>query len=132
MDTTEFETQVGQILREPVSPTYREAVTALQSIARAIQKQLGQDGPQVAVEPGCYIALGQQLNVAVRVPRTGFEEVLFRAYVPDTGYPIGLDLFGGEPVECADEMELQNQVLAFLRRPEVRNRMAWLRETAAG
>jgi len=84
----------------------------------------------MVVEPGYLLNIGQQLNVVVRVPGLGVEDVLFRAYIPPTGFPVNLDLYDAEPVACADEDALGEAILQFVAQPAVRNRLATLREMA--
>jgi len=132
MDIADFESKVSEILSTAETPAYLKALGALESMALAVQRQLGPGAPTVTVEPGYQVAMGQQLNVVVAVPQRNFRDVLFRAYVPATGFPVSLDLYGEEPVRCADEAELEDQVLGFLARPQVRARLAMLGRMALG
>ena len=83
---------------------------------------------QFRVVPGFQVNIGQQMKVVARIPNQHFEDVLFRAYVLPQGYPVGLDLYGEQPVPCGNAEELENRIVEFISRPEVNDRMLQYRD----
>ena len=132
MDPQSFEKKVGEILDlKPEEQPYSQATRALEGVAKAVQAQLGAEATRVTVEPGYQVKTGQQFKVVVAIPSRNFQDVLFRAYVPPTGFPVSLDLYGEEPVRCQDEAALQDQLLQFLARAEVKSRLGMLKQMAS-
>jgi hypothetical protein len=131
---TNFDRELDQALdfSTPASAPYGQSYEALKQIAGSIERKLN-DGLQgtpikVEIEPGFQARMGQQLRVNVRIPSKQFRDTLFRAYIPDDGVPIYLDLYGEEPERCSNSQELQEKILDFLRR--IKERMASYRDYA--
>ncbi len=114
----------------PTAPAYRSVLTDLLDFASALQAQIGDD-LIVRVEPGFQTNAGQQFHLRLRIPAQGFEETLFRAYVPVEGYPVGLDFNAEDLVNAADAEQLRSLIGEFISRGTIRARLDLLRETAA-
>lgn len=131
---TDFDSQLNQALdfSTTANAPYGQSYEELKQIAGSIERKLN-DGLQgtpikVEIEPGLQATMGQQLRVNVRIPSKQFRDTLFRAYIPEDGFPIQLDLYGEEPERCDDAQQLQEKVLDFLKR--VKERMASYRDYA--
>lgn len=128
MSPSNFDSQLDQILdfsasaSDPYGQTYEEIKSIAESIQRKLNDGLTGDPIQVEIEPGFKASLGQQLRINVRIPQKQYRDTLFRAYVPTTGFPISLDLYGENPEECNNAQELQTKVLGFLK--QTKERMA--------
>jgi hypothetical protein len=136
MATSDFRTRLETVLKHNGDGSdYRKTYEALKRIVDAIASSLngnaGREKLRILLEPGFLSDQGQQLNVVVAIPTIQYRDVLFRAYVPVGGYPTYLDLYGEELLPCEGEMDLENRILAFLARPEVRERLHILQDTAA-
>lgn len=104
---------------------------ALTEFAETLEGLLGNRRHlQVLLEPGYQTNLGLQMNVLLLIPSRAFRDVFFRAYVPPAGFPVALDLFGEEPVLCPDESKLEEELLNFLKTPQVRIKLEELKRFA--
>lgn len=134
MPAGNFDSRLDQAIdfSAAASDPYGQSYEALKQIADSLQRKLNQGFPaeaiKVEIEPGFQANMGQQLRVNVRIPDKNFRDTLFRAYIPQDGVPIYLDLYGEEPDRCDSEQELQEKVLDFLRR--IRERMTSYRDYA--
>ncbi len=127
-----FAKKFAESLGQAQKPGFREAYDTLRGIADGIRKTLSagkKKGVVVDLEPGYATNLGQQFRVRLRVPARGWDQNLFRAYIPPDGFPISLDLDGEQPVTCPDAASLEQAVLDFLRKPEIDGRLTVLRES---
>jgi hypothetical protein len=125
-----------QALDNVVSPVsedepFGQVLDDFRALAARLQGLLAPGSIVVRVEPGYVTKLGQQLRVVVAIPSREFEDVLFRAYVPPGGFPVSLDFFGEDVVECADDAALEREVTGFLGRDEMRTRLDALRRLAS-
>ncbi|HCU37892.1 MAG TPA: hypothetical protein DGT21_21380 [Armatimonadetes bacterium] len=111
-------------------PPYKLVLAELRGFASALQDELGA-AVAVRVEPGFQTNAGQQFHLRLRIPAQGFEETLFRAYVPVDGYPVGLDFNAEDLVNAADVEQLRSLIGEFISRDTIRARLDLLRETAA-
>ena len=106
---------------------FTRVLKKLKDIASALQRRLTKGiAPNqivVSIAPGFQVNIGQQMNCTIRVPTKNFTDILFRAYVPAQGYPVGLDLVGEELLPCGTEVELENNIIQFLARPEITERL---------
>ena len=66
--------------------------------------------------PGFATNLGQEWRVVMRAAGGGPEQVLLRAYIAPRGFPVQLDLYDEDLVECVDEDHLHQALLEFSRR----------------
>ncbi len=107
-------------------PRFTEVVKKLEEVAQGIAESGVTPGLQVRVQPGHLFKLGQQLNVVIEKPQANFREVLFRAYVPESGYPVSLDFFGEEPIRCNGPDELESEIVRLLSEANVPSRLQML------
>lgn len=132
--STDFSSRLDQALdfAGVQSDPYGQTLKDLNEIVKAIRDKMNDgiagDPIHVDIEPGFNATIGQQLKIAIRIPHKGFRDFLFRAYVPESGYPVNLDLYGEQPLQCATKEELENEILKFVAR--IRDRMATYREYA--
>jgi hypothetical protein len=134
MPSPNFASRLNATLSTTGSEPYLTAFTSLEQMAAMLQQWLSSapatTPPQVQVEPGFPATIGQQFNVVVRIPGRDVADTLFRAYIAPSGQ-VSLDFFGDEPVVCQNESDIENQVLDFLARPEVKSRLAVYQRLAA-
>jgi len=113
----DFATRIrAELAREEAVPAeVTEAKAALDGAARGIGAFIAEqfDQAQVTVEPGHRTRLGQQYNVVLRLLAQNFRDVMFRAYIPTTGFPVSLDLFGEDVTVCPDRARLEQELLMF-------------------
>jgi len=133
MPAPPFDSRLKQALDFSSSDPYQESYEWLKEIARSIQDQLNSNlstPPPITVEiePGFQANMGQQLRVIIRIEKKQFRDTLFRAYIPNNGLPIHLDLYGEEPDVCNSRDELEEKVLAFLS--GIKDRMVSYRDYA--
>ena len=119
-------------LDEAVTAEYQASFDSLKEITNAIQERLNEglqgDPISVDLEPGFQAKMGRQLNVKLRIPAKNFQDGLFRAYIPENGTPIQLDLYGDELRVCKDVDELQDALMAFIE--EIKDRIVTYRSYA--
>lgn len=130
----ELKKKAADVLKDErgASPTpYDQVLRKLRSLAAAIEASLSPSRIEVRVEQGYRVNLGQQYNVVVRIPRSDYRTVLFRAYVPVDGFPVSLDLLEDAHPRCADLDELEAEILRFLGHPDVKQRLLALKDEAA-
>jgi hypothetical protein len=134
MPTGDFANRLNQTLDFTAAATdpYGQTLSEIKGVAKAIEAKLNDglagDPIRIEIEPGFRGSLGQQLNIVLRIPAKQYRDTLFRAYVPDQGAPIHLDLYGERPEPCQTLQELEDKVLAFLNR--LRDRMTTYRDYA--
>ena len=120
MSTSNFQDRLTKALdfSEASSGRYGKAYDALKGITKSIADEMNREWDEglikIEIEPGFTSTMGRQLNVILSIPAKSFRTTLFRAYVPDSGFPMSLDLFGEEAVTCEDEQRLEEQMLDFL------------------
>src|SRR5580704_6965308 len=126
-----LEERISDTLKEdPGGPTpYDEAVTTLEKAAGGLQQFLspGSDAVQVRLEPSSRVNLGDQYRMVIRIPSQGFNDVLFRAYVPEDGFPVTLDLFDDEAPTCPDVAALEQEIVKFVDHKDVKRRLSALK-----
>jgi hypothetical protein len=130
----ELNKKVAAVLKDErgASPTaYDDVLRKLRSLAAAITASLAPSAIEARVEQGYDVNLGQQYNVVIRVPKTGFRHVLFRAYLPVAGFPVSLDLFEDKHPRCERLEDLEAEILEFLGHPDVKQRLLALKDEAA-
>ena len=127
MSNDTFESRLNKALETLESGTgFDKTYDAVKRIARSIENSVNRqhgDNLKIQVEPGFQATMGQQFNVVIRVPSQGFRDGLFRVYIPSGGYPVHLDLYGESLIGCGDEPEMEEQILGFLSRPEMKERL---------
>ena len=105
-------------LDEVPTPAYETSLNGLKEITDAIQERFNRglqgDPIHVDVEPGFQAQMSRQLNVKLRFPDKNYQDGLFRAYIPDKGTPVQLDLYGEDLKECNDDDELQDALMVFI------------------
>lgn len=120
MDIKEFKSKIQKNLGEiTTNPEFETVVNILSSVAEAIEEEYSDAKIKIGIEPGFTSNLGRQMNLVMRIKPISFREVLFRAYIPTAGFPVQLDLFGEDLQSCTDKDELQEQILDFLQRDDV-------------
>ena len=129
METQEFKRKIKETLESGVfgeehTIPRRVLKEAIEATVEAYKDQ----GLRLVIEPGFETELGRQLNVVVRIDSIQFRDVLFRAYVPSSGFPVSLDLFGENVRTCQDEKELRAAILEFIGRKDVSLRIRELAE----
>jgi hypothetical protein len=123
----EFVQRLSQVLAPgPGEFPYRRNYESVKRVAKSIEDWLAQPAGmkklQVQIEPGFQGSLGQQLNVVLDIPDRHVRDTLFRVYLQPSG-EINLDLYGEEPVACADESDMQEKILQFLGDTENKSRL---------
>jgi hypothetical protein len=103
---------------EAVTSEYAKSFDTFTQITKAIEERLndGLSGApiRVDVEPGFKAKMGRQLSVKLRIPSKNFQTGLYRAYIPDSGAPVQLDLYGEELEACRDDDQLQEKLFGFV------------------
>ena len=134
MSTDDFSSKLDEALGldESSSEAYQPSLVPLRRIVEAIEGRMNQGLPEkrihLDVMPGFQAHLGQQFKVVLRIPTKQFQDSLFRVYLPSDDGPVNLDLYGDEPVACADDEELENRILEFLAK--IKGRMGQYRQYA--
>ena len=121
-------------LDEAVTAEYAASYDRLKEIRDAIEERLnvGLNGTpiNIEIERGFQAKMGRQLNVKLRIPAKNYQDGLFRAYIPDAGKPVFLDLYGEELVGCNSDDELQDALIQFIE--NIKDRIATYRSYAGG
>lgn len=125
-----FEKRIDRILTSldtgESGTAYEETKSKLRKICDRIEAGLRGGAKKalvVSLQPGFQATMGQQLNVVVEIPERHFQDTLFRAYVPLAGQPIQLDFYGEEPTETQTLEEMEDAIIEFLNRPEIKGRL---------
>ena len=125
-----IEFQLPQPRDSNVGEAYREVIESLDAVVSRISDWLGPSGT-VALESGFTANIGTQMSVIVTIPRIGFRDTLFHAYVPSTGYPVKLDFFGSYQVPpCNDMGHLKAMIIAEMNADAVQGRLLVLHQYA--
>jgi hypothetical protein len=132
MAAKDFSAKLAATLKASTPGAYAEAIATIQEVAQGIQDILPKaaakkKGAVVQLEPGFPSQLGQQINVVLKIAENNVSDTLFRIYVTPDGR-FNLDLYGEQPIVCADKEALEAQILAFLARPEVVARLNLYRD----
>jgi hypothetical protein len=130
-DDEQFRNAIRDRLKQPRTEgdDFNRVLKVLKDTAEAIREtRFQQSHVVVRVEPGFSVNLGQQFKIVVSVPRQGFSDILFKAYIPTDGFPVTLDLFGQRDEQYNDLTSLRKAILRFMERPEVRLRLDGLAE----
>lgn len=78
--------------------------------------------------PGYVTDLGQEYKIILKGGDPGVEHLLLRAHIPATGFPVRLDLYDEDLIECRTEDDLHQQLRMFLERETTRNVISVLRQ----
>lgn len=98
----------------------------LDRVREAIQDGIfGDSEAKVKLEPGFRTNFGLQIKMDVHTATNTY--TLFRASIPETGYPIRLDLYGEELEQVDNAAQLEERVFKFLSEPQTRATMQTLR-----
>lgn len=133
MPPSNFNNRLNSIdLTQSSNTEFSKSYQALRNIADSIQDKLNSgltDAPiHIEIEPGFHSSKGRQLKLVLRIPDKSFRTGFFRAYIPDDGFPIYLDLYGEEPEKCDTIEELEDHVIEFLN--QTKDNMLSYREYA--
>jgi hypothetical protein len=123
----EFEQALqGALSGGAVGTSFDSVITVLQQVAAGIHRAIFKDTEAVYIrlEPGFVVNMGQQISVVVSAD--GFKDTLFRAYVPQDGFPVTLDFFGDTGLVCDDEQTLRTRLVQFLKDKDVQMRLKGL------
>ena len=136
MTDQSFKDRLRETLGNAAEPTaFGAALDDLKSIAASLEDLLNErfaDRPiEIRPDLGFEARIGRQVNVRVAIPKRQFQECLFRVYIPSSGYPVQVDLFGEELVACPDRDQVQGLLLDFLARPATQDRLRQVRDYAA-
>ena len=119
-------------LEEQATDQYTASLNALREVTDALEERLNSGLPDkpIAIEliPGLQATRGQQFNVKLRIPERGFQDGLFRAYIPLDGLPVTLDLYGDELMPCESLEKMEQQIANFLN--EIQSRLTQYRTFA--
>lgn len=126
-----IENRIGKVLSShnlaEAGTGYEKVVSTLRRICGSIEESLSARPAKamvVSLLPGFQADVGQQFNVVVEIPERRYQDTLFRAYVPvPDGLPAQLDFYGEEPTPAETEEELEDAIVEFLSRPEVKARL---------
>lgn len=77
-------------------------------------------------ERGFATSFGQEWRVTLKPSADGYQQVLFRAYVPLDGYPVQLDLYAEEMKNCSNKSALQKELNIFLQQRAVQETIDYL------
>jgi hypothetical protein len=81
----------------------------------------------VSLQPG-WKAQGYLIyNLTVEIPERNFRDVLFRVSIANKG-PVSLDFYGEDPLVCSTVAQMEDAIIDFLGKEEVRNRLNDYRE----
>lgn len=67
------------------------------------------------LERGMLVTMGQEWRVKLRATQRNYEQILLRAYVSVKGYPVMLDLYEEDMIECKREATLRRHLKEFLK-----------------
>ena len=70
---------------------------------------------ECVLEPGMLVNIGQEWRVKLRATQRSYEQILLRAYVSVKGYPVMLDLYEEDMIECKSKAILRRRLKEFLR-----------------
>jgi hypothetical protein len=59
---------------------------------------------------GFVTSLGQEWRIVIQSASGGPEQILLRAHVPQSGYPVKLDLYEEQLTDCPDEPALRSEL----------------------
>jgi len=125
-----FEKRIDKILSSldanTIGTGYEQSKSRLRGICDKIEAGLCKDAKKaivVSLQPGFQANMGQQLNIVVEIPERHYQDTLFRAYVPLTGQPVQLDFYGEEPTKAETLEEMEDAILEFLNKPEIKSRL---------
>ena len=119
---SDFQQRLDTIYQNDGANPYLDAFDSIEKVAKSLERWLNTPETKVEVEPGFQARIGQQYNIVLKIPSKNVDDTLFRAYVTPSGR-ISLDLYDDDPVPCANEAEMENRLLDFLAKPEVKSRM---------
>ena len=131
-----FDERLDDALRNIVSSgaqtDFEAALRDLNRIVESIKKRYFGQSAHILLnaEPGFTTNIGMQMKVVVRIPKFRYRDVLFHAYIPQGGYPVGLDLGTEAPLPCGNRSELEDHIFEFVVLPDVNARMHQYRELA--
>lgn len=77
-------------------------------------------------ERGFATSFGQEWRVTVKPSADGYQQVLFRAYIPLDGYPVQLDLYAEEMKTCSNKSALQKELNVFLQQSAIQETIDYL------
>lgn len=66
------------------------------------------------LERGLLVNMGQEWRVKLSATQRNYEQILLRAYVSVKGYPVMLDLYEEDMIECKREATLRRHLKEFL------------------
>lgn len=121
-------------VKEEASEGYQETVALLRGFAGEVAAALNAPGAvqaQVTVELGHLVSDGQEHRIVIRAPDIGLSDFLLRAFVPPGGVPVVLDAYAEGEQRCASRQQLVEELVAFSRKPEVRDRLIAIRTILA-
>jgi hypothetical protein len=81
--------------------------------------------------PGFSVNLGQEWRVMLKPWSRDYEHILLRAYVPLSGFPTSLDLYGENLNTCSSEAILRKNLANFLKTKTVGETISLLTKEAA-
>jgi hypothetical protein len=134
MTAEELNKKIAAVLQDErgAKPTdYDRVVQKLRDLAQAIEASLAPGAIEVRIEPGYRVSLGQQYTFAFRIPKIGFRDVLLRAYVPPSGFPVNLDMLDDQRRPCQTLEAVEEEIIHFLGDPDVKQRLLSLKDVAA-
>ena len=115
--------------RNPVQDNTSPALDILNEFCDAIRDY--KPHLECWLQAGFPVNYGQEWRVMIKPKSRDYEQILLRAYVPLNGFPAWLDLSDEEPVKCADEGALRQNLDDFLRQEETLETILFLSKQAA-
>ena len=82
-------------------------------------------------EAGFATNFGQEWRITIKPAAGTYQQVLFRAYIPLSAYPVEIDLYGGEMTTCSNESVLRKVLNRFLGEQTVQETIEYLSSTAS-
>ena len=120
--------QYAEIFDEtPATAQFSSSIEELKTFCQGIT-QRKQPAGHCELERGYLVAYGQEFRTTLIRGDNGYKLVLLRAYVPLDDYPVMLDTYAEEMVECKNLPQLKEELTKFLRLSHVRDQIEeWLR-----
>lgn len=127
--TEQMKTLVAEISKPDVTD-YERVVGAVKEAATALSTAVNIPGLSVSLETGFLVNMGQQYRFIVSVGSAGYKDTFFRLYVPPDGFPTTLQLFEGETRVCHSIDDLRREIMDFLNRDAIKQRLRALMSMA--
>lgn len=104
-----------------------EPIEELRRFCEGVTVYVGPNG-QCILERGYVVNIGQEFKVSLVRTDNQYKLVLLRAYVPPKDFPVYLDSYGDEMIECTALLDLKRELGKFLSTESVQDQIReWVR-----